>query len=120
MLGACGGELDRGGKWGFGVWLWNFQSGKVKRNLGKSLSEAIFVTSASSSCKIMDTATQSAESLRKQIATTEEALKRLKEQLASVEVHQRSSEDAGKLLGGLSLREPSPVTKGKWPLSAEE
>lgn len=84
---------------------------------GKFLYEAIFTTSASSPYhKIMDAATLSADSLRKQIAATEEDLRRLKEQLASVEA-QTSVE---KSLDGFSLREPSPVTEGRWPLSAEE
>lgn len=63
----------------------------------------------------MDAATLSADALRKQIAATEEDLRRLKEQLASVE-----AQTVEKSLDGLALREPSPVTKGKWPLSAEE
>ena len=67
----------------------------------------------------MDAATQSAEALRKQIAATEEELRRLKEQLASVEA-QGSVQGVATELDGLSLREPRPVTQGKWPLSAAE
>jgi adenylyltransferase/sulfurtransferase len=63
----------------------------------------------------MDAATQSAESLERQIATTEEELKRLKEQLAVVEA-QSSIEQA---VDGLNLG-ASSVTTGKWPLGLEE
>ena len=63
----------------------------------------------------MDAATQSAEALKKQIASTEEQLKRLKEQLVAVEA-QSSIEKAvdGLVLGA------GPVTAGKWPLELEE
>ncbi len=63
----------------------------------------------------MDAATQSAEALKKQIATMEEQLKRLKEQLIAVEA-QSSIENT---LGGLGLG-GGPVTTGKWPLELEE
>jgi adenylyltransferase/sulfurtransferase len=63
----------------------------------------------------MDAATQSAEALKKQIITTEEQLKRLKEQLVAVEA-QSSIERA---VDGLGLR-AGPVTTGKWPLDLEE
>jgi adenylyltransferase/sulfurtransferase len=65
----------------------------------------------------MDAATQSAEALKRQIAATEEELKRLKEQLAVVEA-QSSTEEA---VDGLKLGATrSPVTTGKWPLGLEE
>lgn len=64
----------------------------------------------------MDAATQSAAALRKQITATEECLKSLKEQLASVEA-QSSVENS---LSGLVVGGPSPVTQGRWPLSSEE
>jgi uncharacterized small protein (DUF1192 family) len=67
----------------------------------------------------MDSATQSADSLRKQIAATEEELKRLKAQLASVEAHDGTNA-VKKSLQGLEVDDASPVTHGKWPLSAEE
>src|ERR1700712_2819708 len=60
----------------------------------------------------MESATQSADALRKQIAATEQELVRLKEHLASVEALDGIKE--------LKLEEPSPVTNGKWPLSSEE
>lgn len=60
----------------------------------------------------MNSATASAESLRKQIAATEDELKRLKEQLACVE-----AQDG---LEGLHLASDDPVIERKWPLSAEE
>jgi len=60
----------------------------------------------------MDSATASAESLRKQIFDTEDELKRLKEQLASVEAQEG--------LEGLHLSNGGLVTKTKWPLTAEE
>jgi len=63
----------------------------------------------------MDKATSSAEVLRSQIATTEEGLRRLREQLAAVEA--KEAED----LNQLSLQEkPGLVTQGKWPLELEE
>ena len=61
----------------------------------------------------MDKATSSAEVLRRQIAATEQELRRLREQLAAVEA--KEVED----LNGLSL-EDHPVTQGKWPLELEE
>jgi adenylyltransferase/sulfurtransferase len=63
----------------------------------------------------MDAATQSAEALKKQIATTEEQLKRLKEQLVAVE----AQSSIGKAVDGLELG-AGPVTTGKWPLELEE
>jgi adenylyltransferase/sulfurtransferase len=63
----------------------------------------------------MDAATQSAEALKKQIATTEEQLKRLNEQLVAVEA-QRSIEKA---VDRLELG-AGPVTTGKWPLELPE
>lgn len=65
--------------------------------------------------RIMDAATQSAEALKRQIATTEEELKRLKEQLAVIEP-QSSIEEA---VDGLELG-AGPVTTGKWPLELDE
>jgi adenylyltransferase/sulfurtransferase len=63
----------------------------------------------------MDKATSSAEVLRSQIATTEEGLRRLREQLAAVEA--KEAED----LNQLSLQEKHGlVTQGKWPLELEE
>lgn len=63
----------------------------------------------------MDAATHSADALRKQIAATEEELRKLKEQLVAVEAQELKN------LNGLSLNDgPHPVTQGKWPLSAEE
>jgi adenylyltransferase/sulfurtransferase len=63
----------------------------------------------------MNKATSSAEVLRSQIATTEEELRRLREQLAAVEA--KEAED----LNQLSLQEkPGLVTQGKWPLELEE
>ncbi len=62
----------------------------------------------------MDGAASSAESLRRQIAATEEELRRLKEQLAAVDGKEVEN------LKGLSLQKgPSPVTR-KWPLELEE
>ena len=60
----------------------------------------------------MDQATKSAETLRKQIAATEEELIRLKGQLAAVEEREVQN------LNSLSLQE-DPVTR-KWPLELEE
>jgi hypothetical protein len=67
----------------------------------------------------MDSATQSADALRKQITATEEELKRLKVQLASVEAHDGTN-GVEKSLQGLEVDDASPVTHGKWPLSTEE
>jgi adenylyltransferase/sulfurtransferase len=50
------------------------------------------------------------ESLRNQIAATEEHLRRLKEQLADLEEQNPSQ----------IVQESDPVTHGKWPLSLEE
>jgi adenylyltransferase/sulfurtransferase len=60
----------------------------------------------------MDQATKSAETLRRQIAATEEELSRLREQLAVIENEEVQN------LKGLSLEE-GPVTR-KWPLELEE
>ena len=60
----------------------------------------------------MDQATKSAETLRRQIAATEEELSRLREQLAVIENEEVQN------LKGLSLKE-GPVTR-KWPLELEE
>jgi adenylyltransferase/sulfurtransferase len=60
----------------------------------------------------MDQATKSAETLRRQIAATEEELSRLREQLAVIENEEVQN------LKGLSLAE-GPVTR-KWPLELEE
>ncbi|KAH7417388.1 molybdenum cofactor synthesis protein-like protein [Cadophora sp. MPI-SDFR-AT-0126] len=75
----------------------------------------------------MDSATASAESLRKQISATEDELQRLKAQLASLEAQDVA---AAKGIAGLDLGAGDPVTelengrKGeserKWPLSEEE
>jgi adenylyltransferase/sulfurtransferase len=63
----------------------------------------------------MDKVTSRAEALRRQIAVTEEELGRLKEQLAAVEGKQLEN------VNGLSSRDgPSPLSEGRWPLSAEE
>ncbi|KAK6587350.1 hypothetical protein PZA11_000640 [Diplocarpon coronariae] len=63
--------------------------------------------------KTMDPAPASAQNLRKQIITTEDKLKRLKEQLASVE-----AQDG---IAGLQLGAEENVTEvSKWPLSEEE
>jgi adenylyltransferase/sulfurtransferase len=71
-----------------------------------------FIT-ASATTEIMNGATSSAEVLRRQIAVTEEELRRLKEQLAHLE--------AEKSLQGLDLNEHGgPVTTGKWPLEPED
>jgi adenylyltransferase and sulfurtransferase len=70
--------------------------------------------------KIMDAATESAETLRQQIAATETELKRLKEQLASVEAQNAAKEVQKSLEGLLIENQGSPVTFGKWPLSSEE
>ncbi|PBP26422.1 ThiF family protein [Diplocarpon rosae] len=61
----------------------------------------------------MDSASASVESLREQITCTEEKLKRLREQLASVEARDG--------IAGLRLSAGSNVTEAsKWPLSEEE
>ena len=61
----------------------------------------------------MNIATESADSLRQQIAVTEKQLNKLKEQLANVEaqldVRNIQQEETA-----------SPVTPAKWPLSSEE
>ena len=67
----------------------------------------------------MDSATQSADSLRKQIAAIEEQLKNLRAQLASVEAHD-GTDGVGKSLQDLEIDDAAPVTQSKWPLSAEE
>jgi adenylyltransferase/sulfurtransferase len=67
----------------------------------------------------MDSASQSVDSLRKQITATEQELKRLKAQLASVEAHDGIN-GVEKSLQGLEVDDAGPVTRGKWPLSAEE
>jgi adenylyltransferase/sulfurtransferase len=67
----------------------------------------------------MDAASQSAETLRKQIAATEEQLRRLKEQLASVEAF-HGVEDIEIALGDCSIHDAGLVTNTKWPLSPEE
>jgi adenylyltransferase/sulfurtransferase len=67
----------------------------------------------------MDSATQSADSLGKQIAATGQKLKRLKAQLASVEAHDGTN-GVEKSLQSLEVDDAGPVTQGKWPLSAEE
>jgi adenylyltransferase/sulfurtransferase len=66
----------------------------------------------------MDKATSRAEVLRSQIATTEEELRSLREQLAAVEAKEaKEAED----LNLLSLQEKSGlVTQDKWPLELEE
>lgn len=93
----------------------------MSQNLGKVsrddlFYEANFITFISVRIqRIMEGATSSAEALRKQIAATEEELRRLKEQLVAVEGKEEEH------LNGLSLQEqPSPVTEGRWPLSQEE
>ena len=66
----------------------------------------------------MDSVTASAEALRRQIAVTEEELKKLKEQLAKVE-----SKDVSPSSFELSKPEKNvtgPVTLAKWPLLPEE
>lgn len=64
----------------------------------------------------MDSASASADTLRKQIADTENELKGLKEQLARVEVQDG--------IAGLGVSEGDNVTEGspgsKWPLAEEE
>jgi adenylyltransferase/sulfurtransferase len=60
----------------------------------------------------MDQAAKSVETLRRQIAATEEELSRLREQLAVIENEKVQN------LKGLSL-EQGPVTR-KWPLELEE
>ena len=87
--------------------------GKVSRARFYERSFIIFISFRKDG--IMDAATQSAEALKKHIATTEEQLKRLKEQLVAVEA-QSSLEKA---VGGLELG-AGPVTTGKWPLELEE
>ncbi|KAL5321018.1 hypothetical protein ACEPPN_011828 [Leptodophora sp. 'Broadleaf-Isolate-01'] len=72
----------------------------------------------------MDSATASAETLRNQISATEDELKRLKEQLASVEAHDAEAAQRG--MAGLDLSAAGLVTENgsenerKWPLSEEE
>jgi hypothetical protein len=65
----------------------------------------------------MDSASASAESLRQQIVASENELKRLKEQLASVEAE--NARENGERLSD-DAETGSPVTSGKWPLSSEE
>lgn len=73
----------------------------------------------------MDSATASAESLRKQISATEEELKRLRAQLASVEAQDAAAKGIAGLdlgAGGLVTGEKNDDSKSekKWPLSEEE
>jgi len=65
----------------------------------------------------MDSASASAESLRQQIVATENELKRLKQQLTSVEAE--NARGNGEKLSD-DTEAGSPVTSGKWPLSSEE
>jgi hypothetical protein len=67
----------------------------------------------------MDSATQSADALRRQIAATEEELRKLKTQLATVEANENIN-GVEKSLQGLEVDDAGLVTQGKWPLSAEE
>jgi hypothetical protein len=104
------------------VWLENyFVEGRSSEDPG--FSETIFISTQLyfyfDTTATMDSATQSADALRKQIAATEEELKRLKAQLASVEAHDGTNA-VKKSLQGLEVDDASPVTHGKWPLSAEE
>jgi len=104
------------------VWLEiYFVEGRSSEDPG--FSEAIFISTQLyfhfDPTTTMDSATQSADSLRKQIAATEEELKRLKAQLASVEAYD-STNGVQKSLQGLEIGDAGPVTQGKWPLSAEE
>jgi adenylyltransferase and sulfurtransferase len=69
----------------------------------------------------MDKATSRAEVLRSQIATTEEELRSLSEQLAAVEAKEAKEAKEAEDLNLLSLQEKSGlVTQGKWPLELEE
>ena len=73
----------------------------------------------------MNSATASAESLRKQISATEEELKRLRAQLASVEAQDAAAKGIAGLdlgAGGLVTGEKNDDSKSekKWPLSEEE
>jgi hypothetical protein len=104
------------------VWLEiYFVEGRSSENPG--FSEAIFISTQLyfyfDTTATMDSATQSADALRRQIAATEEELKRLKAQLASVEAHDGTN-GVEKSLQGLEVDDAGLVTHGKWPLSAEE
>jgi hypothetical protein len=104
------------------VWLENyFVEGRSSENPG--FSETIFISTQLyfyfETTATMDSATQSADALRRQIAATEEELKRLKAQLASVEAHDGTN-GVEKSLQDLDVDDASPVTHGKWPLSADE
>ena len=71
------------------------------------------------SLRTMNSATASAESLKKQIAVTEEELKNLREQLASIE----AQDEVKRGLAGLDLgnvTETQNKDEKKWPLSEEE
>jgi hypothetical protein len=98
-----------------------FVEGRSSEDPG--FSEAIFISTQLyfhfDPTTTMDSATQSADALRKQITATEEELKRLKAQLASVEALDGTN-GVQKSLLGLKVDDAGPVTQGKWPLSAEE
>jgi hypothetical protein len=100
-----------------------FCGGKGRSSENPRFSEAISISTQLyfyfDTTATMDSATQSADALRKQIAATEEELKILKAQLASVEAHDGTN-GVEKSLQGLEVDDVGPVTHGKWPLSAEE
>lgn len=64
----------------------------------------------------METTTQTAESLRQQIAVTDEKLRKLKEQLANLEAQSVETSLRDLSVGDQASR----VTNCKWPLSSEE
>ncbi len=68
----------------------------------------------------MDSAALSAETLRKQIAATEDELKRLREQLAGVEAQDEAQKGLAGLHLGAESNVTSPKSERKWPLSDEE
>lgn len=66
----------------------------------------------------MDSASASADALRRQIVIAEEELGKLKEQLANIEIKDVSEPLVS--LTAMQTRDVGPVTQGKWPLIPEE
>lgn len=95
------------------VSLWLLNRGRSSELKFHKIYEAVLHNSYSSRPKIMDSATKTAESLRIQIAATEEQLKKLRDQLSEVESQNAEASSQ-------ELEQPGPVTHGKWPLTSEE
>jgi hypothetical protein len=112
VVWCCEVELACGWK----IILWREGQAKTP-DFRKSFSSRLNFISTDTTAS-MDSATHIADALRKQIAATEEKLKRLKARLATVEAHDGTN-GVEKSLQSLEV-DASPVTHGKWPLSAEE